>query len=299
MNAHTGEIAGLFASFTWAIGSLIYSRANAPPAALNLFKNTVASILFIATLGAFWAWRGGSFLSAGPGALGWLFLSAVVGLVIGDTLYFVSLQSLGARRALVLTTLAPTWAALLGWAVLGEGLTWGIAAGMALTLLGVIWVIGEGQEAPQVAAERRPPRAAVGAACGALGALCQAGGAVLSRLGLSEIEPLEASAIRLVMAAGAGMAIAVLFGRLRPWTSRLLAGGQAPRLLFASVIGTYLGIWLSLTAFKWTKVAVATTLTSLSPIFVIPIAWLILGQRASLRAVLGAALAVAGVALLF
>jgi len=56
-------------------------------------------------------------------------------------------------------------------------------------------------------------------------------------------------------------------------------------LMVAAVVGSYLGIWSSI-------------LGSTEPIFVLPLAYLFLKERVSPRSVLGAVVAVAGVALL-
>ncbi len=68
--------------------------------------------------------------------------------------------------------------------------------------------------------------------------------------------------------------------------------------IFASFGGTFLGIWLQQTAVKFTAEGIATTLMQTSPLFVIPLAiWI--GERVSLRAIAGAAIAIVGIGLLF
>ena len=69
-------------------------------------------------------------------------------------------------------------------------------------------------------------------------------------------------------------------------------------ILFAAFAGTYLGIWLQQTAIKFTAAGIALTLTNTSPLFVLPIAiWM--GEQVSLRAIVGVAIAIAGIAVLF
>src|SRR5262245_65488339 len=108
MNERAGEIAALLASLSWAIGSLVFSRVRAAPFALNLFKNSLAALLFLASLAVLTLGFGRPVPSPAAASLGWLALSSLIGLVIGDTFYFQSLQALGPRRALVLPTLPPT-----------------------------------------------------------------------------------------------------------------------------------------------------------------------------------------------
>jgi drug/metabolite transporter (DMT)-like permease len=66
----------------------------------------------------------------------------------------------------------------------------------------------------------------------------------------------------------------------------------------AIVIGTYFGIWLQQTAFKFTAVGIAQALSATSPLWVLPFAvWS--GDKLSCRSVLGVVLALMGISLLF
>jgi drug/metabolite transporter (DMT)-like permease len=58
-------------------------------------------------------------------------------------------------------------------------------------------------------------------------------------------------------------------------------------------------VWLSLIAVQNAPVGVASTLTSLTPVFLLPLGWLFFKERITQRAVVGTALAVAGTAILF
>lgn len=67
----------------------------------------------------------------------------------------------------------------------------------------------------------------------------------------------------------------------------------------ASIGGSYLGVWTSVVAADRAPLAVAQTLCALPPVFILPLAGLVYKEHISIRAVLGAAIAVGGVALLF
>jgi drug/metabolite transporter (DMT)-like permease len=71
------------------------------------------------------------------------------------------------------------------------------------------------------------------------------------------------------------------------------------RINLGAFFGPFLGVSLSLAAIQYTETGVASTIMSIVPVLIIPPAVLIFKEKVSLRAVLGAALAVAGVALLF
>ena len=298
----TGEIAGLCAALTWAISSLVFSRAPAPATALNLFKNIVGAVWLLLTLALFAVFGTGdrplAAVAGGGTELAWLAASAILGIVVGDTCYFRSLQILGARRSLTLATLAPPMAAVLGWAVLEESPSRHAWLGIAITCVGIIWVVRD-ENLRRDGAGHYPGTQASGVAFGFLAAACQALGAVLSKLGMARFAPLEASFIRLATAAACGILWGAASGRLGPWCASLRRPGLPLRLAAAATCGTYLGIWLSLVAFHRSPVAVATTLTALSPVFVLPLARVFLGFPMTPRAITGVFLAIAGVVLLF
>lgn len=299
MGQYTGEIAALGTAFCWALGSLIFSRARVPAAALNLFKNVVATVLLLLTLWIVAHNRGTPTFQAGASAWGWLTLSGIVGIVIGDTFYFRSLQILGARRALVLTTLCPPMAALFAWYQIAEKPQLWALIGMFVTLSGVLVVIRERGTSGE-GAGHYPGSTTAGVVFGLLGAASQAVGASWAKAGMQEeTGALEATFIRLLTAAVIGFLYCVARGYLREWARHLFAAGVPARLIPAATVGSYLGIWLSLVAFKETTIANATTLTSLMPVFIIPLVWIFLRQRVSPRAILGALIAVIGVFLLF
>jgi drug/metabolite transporter (DMT)-like permease len=111
--------------------------------------------------------------------------------------------------------------------------------------------------------------------------------------------PLAATQIR-VLAGAVGFAL--LFTALGGW--RRLPGLLGDRKLLGkmalgSAFGPFLGVSLSLAAIQRTNTGVAATIMAIVPVLIIPPAVLFLRQRVSFLEVLGALVAVAGVALLF
>lgn len=292
-----GELAALSAALLWAVATVLYRRAGEriPARELNLVKGIVALAMLGLTLLA----AGDSFTRIGMPALGLILLSGAVGIGLGDTAYFESLQDLGARRALLLGTLAPPMAGLSAWLFLGETLSWNAWLGILVTVVGVAWVVTERH--PQAGAGQPAPRLLRGILFGLLAALAQSGGVVLSRAAFvqADVSPLWAAFLRL--AAGVFTLLVWIPLARRP-VGRWLGGEPAGRLwgqlLFAILVGTYLAIWLQQVALKLTSAGIAQTLMSTSPLFVLPFAaWT--GERVSVRAVLGAAIALLGIGLLF
>jgi drug/metabolite transporter (DMT)-like permease len=290
-----GEFAALGAAFLWALSAVVYAHLGQkiPPLALNLTKGVVAIALIAFTLIV-----QGNYLPSGMDmlALGFLLLSGVLGIGLGDTFYFEALNNLGARRTLLLEALAPPLAALIALIFLQESLSLAAWTGIFLTVLGVSWVISErvpGSEGKAV----HPLR---GVSFALLSALGQASGAVLSRAALAEttISPLWSTLLRLI----GGVLILLLWMPLQQQPRHWFKPLQSKRLLgiiaITALFSTYLGILLQQTALKYAATGIAQALISTSPLFVLPIAvWM--GEVVSSRALLGVLVALGGIGLLF
>ncbi|MCJ8281303.1 MAG: DMT family transporter [Rivularia sp. ALOHA_DT_140] len=194
-------------------------------------------------------------------------------------------------------TLTSPMSAILGLVFLQENLNALAWCGILITILGVAWVISERTTDVKNISTREFRR---GIAFGILTSIAGAIGAVLARsaIGDNQVSPLWAGLLRL----SAGTLTLLIWSLSRQQTSfrisNLLNSKVILGTLFAAFCGTYLGIWLQQTAIKFTSVGIASTLLQTSPIFVIPIAiWM--GEKVSIRAILGVFISIAGIALLF
>ena len=289
-----GEVAALAAAFLWALASLLFGQLGRSllPLGLNLAKGAIALLLLALTL----LILGRALAGIEAWTLVLLLVSGVVGIGLGDTVYFAAINHLGARRALLMETLAPALAALLAGLGLGEVLSWSAYLGMVLTLVGVGWVISQ-RLSPTADLSPRPSYR--GVLYGALAALGQASGAVLSRAALADtgVDPLWSSLLRL---AGGLLLITTLLmaqGQLRHQLKPLGSTRILALVAVAAVLGTYLGIYLQQIALKYSPTGIAQALTATSPLFILPMAGL-MGDRVTGRAVGGAVLALVGVVLL-
>lgn len=290
-----GELSALSSSLVWAAASLMFAAlgASTHPVALNLFKCVIAVLLMIATQLVL----SQTLPDFSSTQVLWLTLSGLLGLSLGDTAFFAALNRLGPRRTLLMSALTPAVTALIAIPVLSEAVGPALILGMALTMFGVVWVIRErtGSRTPstETAATVR-----VGIAFALVNVACQAGGNILTKLGAGGASALEISIVRL-LAGILGLLVVLAFrpqfvAGIRKWSSK-----DRWMLVAATFFGTYLGIWLMNAGLKYTHTAIATTLNSTSPIFILPLAYFILKEKISGRAVLGALVATIGVALLF
>jgi drug/metabolite transporter (DMT)-like permease len=292
---YAGELAALGTACCWTVTALAFESAGKRVGSLPV--NLIRLVLGLAFLSVFGAISRGLPLptDASPQAWLWLSASGLVGFAFGDLCLFQALVVIGARLSILLMALVPPLTALLGWVVLGERLDVLEWLGMALTIGGVAWVV---LERPQT--ERGPRNVRLGGILlGIGGALGQAVGLVLSKYGMGRYDAFAATQIR-VLAGLAGFA--VVFFAIGGWGKVFAAlrdRGAMARTGLGAFFGPFLGVSLSLVAVQYAATGVAATIMAIQPVLILAPAAMIQKERVSLRAILGAVVAVGGAALLF
>ena len=287
-----GEIAALSAALLWAISSVVYSRLGLKisPLQLNLYKGVIAIAFIVITL----LIQGSVFTNTSISTIALLALSGVIGIGLGDTAYFAALNSLGARRTLLLETSSPPMGALLALIFIGEQLSPSSWCGILLTILGIAWVISERNPVANVEISR------LGIIWGILAAIAQAIGSVISRFALvqSNISPLQSTLIRLIGGTVIVLGLLLLSNAKQTQIKWQLSGRSLGIIAIAAFGSTYLGIWLQQTSLKFAPTGIAQTFLATSPLFILPIVAL-QGEKISLRAILGVVVSLSGIAVMF
>lgn len=292
-----GEIAALMTAFCWGAGSNFFAQAGKTMGAivLNRLRITMAlAFLAVALLiarGSPWPyWATGRQVAL-------LAVSGLVGFVFGDNFYFRSILILGPGRGSTLACLAPPMAALLAVPFLGERLGPAALLGMALTLTGVGWTLAE-----RGRAEHPHFRGSlvVGVVAGALGALGQAGGLVLSKIALrGGIDPLSATVIRVAAATMCVWMVAVAGGTVSRSLRALRHRSATASMIGGAFFGPFLGVTLSLYAVGHAETGVAASIMAFYPIPTILISSRAHSERITLRTLAGALVAIVGIIVLF
>ena len=307
---HLGEIISLIVAVSWTVTALFADKASHRLGSMtaNVLRLTLA-ILFLG--GLLWITVGHPYpVYANREAWIWLALSALVGYVFGDWCLFNCYLSIGARFGQLFMTLAPPMAAIAGWAILGETLTWKSALAMAVTLSGIAISILSKGEGPRVKLTLPFKGVLLGLGAGA----GQGVGLVLSKVGLqhyTEAIPADAPQAMAAMLPFASTMIRAIIGAagflalmaLQKDLPRLKAGIHDKKgmgyALIMTLFGPVLGVSLSLMAVQYTNAGIASTLMALTPVLIlIPYAF-IYKQRIKAREVLGVMVSMVGVALFF
>ncbi len=233
----------------------------------------------------------------------WLGLSGLVGLAIGDALLFQAFVMIGPRLSMLMMALAPVLGVVMAWVFLGEILTVQELVGIGLTVAGVGFVVSErqGKQKSTSLNVDTPRQYIIGLLFAFGGALGQAGGQVLAKPGLSDaFSPWSALVIRLLIALVAIWGISIVRGEVLKSYRTLRAQPRALTMMsIAAITGPVIGVWLSLVAVQRAPVGVSSALIALTPVFLIPISYVVFKERPTVQAITGTLVAFAGTALLF
>jgi len=254
----------------------------------------------------------------GGGGFFYFFLSGVVGFGLGDIGGFYALPRLGSRLTLLLAQcVAAPIAGLAEWLWLGTTISWVQLGAISLILAGIVLAL-----APRELPPASRPAFIAGVGFGLLAAFGQGMGAVLSRKAYAAANALgtwtEPQGILDSVWMGAtsgyqrligGCVLIVLFYflslRIRAWHTFPRAPHGADPLaskvrlvLLTAAAGPVFGIICFQWALATTPSAIVQPIVAMTPLAVMPLAWFFEGDRPSRRAVAGALVSVAGVALL-
>jgi drug/metabolite transporter (DMT)-like permease len=212
---------------------------------------------------------------------------------VGDTLFFMALNRLGAQAVVLLLTLGQVLTVLL--AVLWLGERPGLAGwfGILLVISGVglvMWRrIGDDPGRTQ----------RIGVWCGLGAVVCMAVSIVIAKQALDAgVNSVAATLVRMlagtVGAAALGIVTGQRVGALRPALTPRFIGF----FLLSVAVVTFGGFWLSLFAVEHAGVAIASTLGSLEPVLVLPFAAVMLRERITRPVFAGSVAATVGAILL-
>lgn len=220
--------------------------------------------------------------------------SSASGIMLASTTYFAAILAAGPRITALLFSLAAPFAVLEGWLFLDESLSLAQLSGIGLILAGILLAITAGGESHPDDAPRLPLWQ--GVLLGVITAAGQATGSLLARPAMEAgVEPFTAMAIRSGLGGLFFLALMVFpFAR-----AARLPGPRDLRVIgLSAFFGMFLGMSLMMAALTTGDVGIVSTLTSTTPILILPMIWYATRRAPKPAAWAGAALAVAGTALI-
>ena len=296
-----GEIAALLTSVCWAMSGIFFTAAGKKIGAfsVNRIRLTFATTFFLLT--HLLLMHSVFPLDASPSRWGWFIASGIMGLVLGDTFLFQAYVYLGVRIPTLIMASVPVISTLFAWLFLGETLPFIAIIGILITISGIAIVIFERNSTPAGESRFTKKEYLFGLLCAFGGACGQAGGLVLAKFGLQDGYPvLSGTVIRMLAALSLIWIMALIQKQAGTTLKNFFKIPEATRnIFFGSIIGPYIGVWLSLIAVQSTYVGTSSTLMALAPVVLLPVAKWGLKEPISKLAVLGTLVTIAGVTIIF
>lgn len=287
------ELLAIGAAFCIAVSGMLIAELKGRVDVFRLARwQMLAALLMTGAVSlALGGWR-----TVGLPQFGLLAGSSLFGIIIASTTYFAAIYTAGPRTTALLFSLTSPFALALGYVFLGETISRQQGLGVILVLAGIVMAIG----LPGRGAARMPSSSVpwAGIALGVITALGQALGSLLARPAMEAgVEPFTAMAVRSGLAALVFVTIAFLpiaaINHPYQFAARDLGFG-----IGAAFFGTCLGMSLLMAALAFGQVGIVSTLSSMTPVVILPMVWWRTGTAPPVSAWIGAALAVAGTALI-
>jgi len=317
----SGELIALLSALLWAIASVLLTigARQIPVVPLNLVRCVLSTTFFWALLPFFGGFKALATIPAA--AWPWLVVSVLGRLVVGDTLYFRSLDLAGVSWAMPVASINPLWAVILASIFVDEPLSWSLVLGALLVIGGVILVSrSAGPGDVVVPANSAAPVASAGPE-NAAGPLAAENSATAPRSTTRRTGLLLAFVVSVLWAVGqvalkpatAGVHSVVANSVRQPLGMLMLLGLTLARgqwrelkkldrrswgiIVIASLVGTGVGTLFFIMAIQMTGAGRTAVLTSTAPLLAIPFSMLWLRERPTRWTIVGTLLTTAGIVL--
>ncbi len=296
LSSKIGEIAALSAAICWTITGLSFESAGKRVGSLAVnFITLIFGFIFISIYSYFA--RDYMFpIDASISNWTLLSISGVIGFFLGDIFLFRAYVELGTRLSLLIMATSPPMTAILAFLFLKEDIAPLGIVGMLITVLGISIVILSKKTGERKFKLNHSLKGIIFAFLGAIG---QSVGSIFSKVGMGDYNPFAATQIRII----AGfISFLLLFIFLNKWgiLKEAIKDKKAIAIIaLGSIFGSFLGVSLQLTSLQYTAAGITATITSITPVIIIPFSILIFKEKIRAREILGAVLSVLGVGVLF
>jgi drug/metabolite transporter (DMT)-like permease len=272
-----GEVLAVSSGVIWAVAVILYriSGRTVHPLGLNLFKNVLALGFTIPTIVIL-----GEPLrpDIAPKSLWILLLSGFLGIAVSDTLFFYSLNRLGASLVAIVDCMYSPFVIALSTVLLGEHMAAWQLTGVALIIFGVLAASRSKGNGEPVGRKDL----VIGLITGVLSMFFVAIGIVIAKPVLADTSVISATLIRLVGGAVPLVLLIPLLPQRRAILGPLLLKANWKAMVPASFFGSYLSLILWMGGMKFAQASVAAALSQLNTIFIVVLAALFLKERLSL-----------------
>jgi drug/metabolite transporter (DMT)-like permease len=292
-----GEISALACAVLWAFSSILLKSmaGKFDSMVLNFLRCLAASIAlwgiipFSPGIQALWQAPWNSIL--------YLILSAVIGIAVGDTIYFRGLKLINISIAFpIAQSTLPLFTIVAAVLFLGETITWPMLLGTALVLVGIYLIAAPVKRKGLAAAIPAAEKKGMGIFLILIASLLWTVSVSLLKVGLQGVNLILANGIRMPIVC-LSLIFFILFQKTNPQSTKLQIRNVA---IAAStgIISYAAGGILFLQGVFYAGAAKTTVLTTAAPLFGLPLSIVFLKERVTREIVVGTILVVLGIALI-
>lgn len=294
--SHLGEIAALATALCWTITAVTFETAGKKVGSISV--NLIRLIFALILISIYNLFSRGMILPIDATGSTWLWLtfSGIIGFVIGDLFLFQAFVEVGSRISMLIMSTVPPITAITGFIIMKEKITTLGLAGMIITIVGIALVILTKNPNDKKIKLSHPIKGLVYAFIGALG---QAFGLVFSKFGMGSYDPFAATQIRIIAAI---IGFSIVISITRNWSKVFSAFKDMRAIKFisiGSIFGPFMGVSLSLLAVQNAPTGIVSTITSITPILLIPVSIFVFKEKIFPKEIFGAIITLFGVTLLF
>lgn len=296
LKSNIGELTALGTAICWSLSATFFELSGRKVGSLAVnYIRLITGFIFISI---FTFLTRGYLLPVDANIKNWIFLSisGLIGFFIGDLFLFQSYLEIGSRVSMLIMATSPPITALLGFIIFGERLSLISLLGMVLTLSGIaVVILSRGDEEKKV----KVTYSIKGLSYAFLGSLGQAVGLIFSKLGMGSYNAFAATQIRII-AGFIGFSILILYtNRFEDIIKALKDKRALLDITIGSIFGPFVGVGLSLLSLQYTSAGISSTITSITPVTIIPLSIIVFKEKIKIKEIMGALITVIGVGILF
>lgn len=289
-----GEFFALFTAVSWTFSSLTFGKISKEydTQVANFLRVTIGTIMvgFVCLFGSRHLFL--------PTDVTWenlkiISLSGFIGMFLGDLFLFKAYNMIGARVTMLIMALSPIIVSIIDFLFLGVTLYPIQIFAILITCLGIILVIFKTEDK-----KISLGFSVKGLFYAFLATLGQSLGVILTKLGSTTYDSLATSQIRLGVAIFFFGALVLYEGKSKE-TIKMITSKKALSLLLIGTFFSVFGIAALIEAFKSANASIASTISSTSPIIMIPCSILFYKEKIRKNEIIGAIISVVGLSIFF
>lgn len=283
-----GELTAILVALCWTICSAYFEESGKKIGSINVnMTRLIFGLIFLMIFNLF---RSGMILpfNASFEIIKFMGFSGFIGMFLGDLLLYEAFILLSARITMLIFFLVPPITSLISFIFLGEKMNVIEIVGMIIILVGIYIVVSKKETSDKKELSKKGLILAFGAT------ILQASSNVISKYAVIDYDPFLSAQIRIIVSI---LGFGILYTLRGNWSNYIKTFKEKDVMIkigIGSFFGPFLGVSLTLLSLQFISAGIAATLSSISPIILIPYTFFIKKERVTRYDIIGTLIAFLG-----